>query len=292
MELIKKNNIQITGKHDRPILTDLVYSDNNKAKPIVIFCHGYKGFKDWGAWDLMAEEFAKKDIFFLKFNFSHNGTTPENLTEFLDIEAFGDNNYTKELDDLQSIIDWLFFANNKYKDNLNTSDVTVIGHSRGGGISIIKAAEEKRITRLVTFSSVSDFASRFPSGDTLDAWKKKGVSYIVNTRTKQQLPHHFQFYTNFKENRERLTISRAAKALKIPHLVVHGSKDTSVPLSDSGKLFDWSPDSELLLVEGSDHVYDVSHPWNSNELPTNFRYVIDGTLKFINENEQAVSKRE
>jgi len=285
MELIKKNNIQITGKHNKPILTDLVYSENNKPKPIVIFCHGYKGFKDWGAWDLMAEEFAKKGKFFLKFNFSHNGTTPENLMEFLDIEAFGENNYVKELDDLQSIIDWLFLSNNKYKNDLNTSDITLIGHSRGGGISIIKAAEEKRIKRLVTFSSVSDFASRFPTGDNLKKWEKKGVSYIVNTRTKQQLPHHFQFYTNFKENEGRLTISRAAKSLKVPHLVVHGSKDTSVPLSESGNLFDWSSDSELLLVEGADHVYDVSHPWNSNELPSDFRYVLDGTLKFIGKRE-------
>jgi pimeloyl-ACP methyl ester carboxylesterase len=107
------------------------------------------------------------------------------------------------------------------------------------------------------------------------------VSYIVNTRTQQQLPHHFQFYLNFKANEERLTISRAAKALKIPHLIVHGSKDTSVPLSESGDLFDWSPNPELLLVEGADHVYDVSHPWNSNKLPADFQYVLDGTLRFI-----------
>jgi len=290
MELTKEKNIRITGKHEKPILTDLVFSNESKPKPIVIFCHGYKGFKDWGAWDLMAEEFAKNGYFFLKFNFSHNGTTPENLTEFLDIEAFGDNNYTKELDDLQSVIDWLHLPNNKYQDYLNTSNLTLIGHSRGGGISIIKAAEEKRITKLVTFSSVSDFASRFPSDEILDKWKQKGVDYIINTRTKQQLPHHYQFYTNFKENEDRLTISKATKALKIPHLVVHGSKDTSVPLSESGDLFKWSPNSELLLVEGADHVYDVSHPWKSKSLPKNFKYVLDGTLKFIAEEEQALAK--
>ena len=290
MELTKEKNIRITGKHEKPILTDLVFSNESKPKPIVIFCHGYKGFKDWGAWDLMAEEFAKNGYFFLKFNFSHNGTTPENLTEFLDIEAFGDNNYTKELDDLQSVIDWLHLPNNKYQDYLNTSNLTLIGHSRGGGISIIKAAEEKRITKLVTFSSVSDFASRFPSDEILDKWKQKGVDYIINTRTKQQLPHHYQFYTNFKENEDRLTISKATKALKIPHLVVHGSKDTSVPLSESGDLFKWSPNSELLLVEGADHVYDTSHPWKSKSLPKNFKYVLDGTLKFIAEEEQALAK--
>ncbi|RKS55315.1 alpha/beta hydrolase family protein [Gillisia mitskevichiae] len=286
MELIKKNNIQITGKHNKPILTDLVFSEETKPKPVVIFCHGYKGFKDWGAWDLMAKQFAENGIFFLKFNFSHNGTTPDNPTEFLDIEAFGDNNYTKELDDLQSVIDWLFLPNSKYASYLDISNITLIGHSRGGGISIIKAAEEKRISKLVTFSAVSDFASRFPSGDTLDKWKQKGVNYIVNTRTKQQLPHHFQFYKNFKENEERLTISRAAKALKIPHLIVHGSKDTSVPLSESGKLFKWSPYPELLLVEGADHVYDLSHPWDSSKsLPANFKYVLEGTSNFIAEEE-------
>lgn len=281
MELIKKNNIRITGDHGKPILTDIIYSENTKSQPIVIFCHGYKGFKDWGAWPLMGEEFAKKGYFFLKFNFSHNGTSPENLTEFMDIEAFGDNNYIKELDDLQSVINWLFQSNPEFSNFYDTSNITLIGHSRGGGISIIKASEESRITKLVTFSSVSDYASRFPSAEVLDAWENKGVSYIVNTRTKQQLPHHFQFYTNFKENEERLTISRAAKSLKIPHLIVHGSKDTSVPLSESGKLFEWSPNPELLLVEGADHVYDVSHPWHKSDFPTNFQYVLDGTLKFI-----------
>lgn len=286
MELIRKNNIQITGKHEKPILTDVVYSKENKAKPIVIFCHGYKGFKDWGAWSEMAKEFAENGYFFLKFNFSHNGITKENLTEFLDIEAFGDNNYSIELDDLQAVIDWLFLSNSEFSEYIDTSNITLIGHSRGGGISIIKAAEENRITKLVTFSSVSDFASRFPSGEILEGWKEKGVNYIVNTRTKQQLPHHFQFYTNFKANEDRLDISRAATALKIPHLVVHGSKDTSVPLSESGKLFKWSPNSELLLVEGADHVYDLSHPWKGSELPVNFKYVLEGTLNFIAEKGQ------
>ena len=286
MELIKKNNIQITGKHDKPILTDLVFSEEKKEKPIVIFCHGYKGFKNWGAWDEMAKQFAENGYFFIKFNFSHNGITKDNPTEFLDIEAFGDNNYTKELDDLQSVIDWLFLSNSEFSEYLDTSNITLIGHSRGGGISIIKAAEETRINKIVTFSSVSDFASRFPTGKALENWKQKGVNYIVNTRTKQQLPHHFQFYTNFKDNEERLTISRATKALKIPHLIVHGSKDSSVPLSESGQLLKWSPNPELLLVEGADHVYDLSHPWNKTELPANFKYVLEGTLKFIAEKGQ------
>ena len=41
-----------------------------KPKPLVIFCHGYKGFKDWGAWNLMAEAF-RKQIYFLLNSIFH-----------------------------------------------------------------------------------------------------------------------------------------------------------------------------------------------------------------------------
>ena len=60
-------------------------SDSN---PLIIFCHGYKGFKDWGAWNLMAEAFAKIGFCFIKFNFSHNGGTIEQPIDFPDLEAF------------------------------------------------------------------------------------------------------------------------------------------------------------------------------------------------------------
>ena len=50
-----KRNIQLPGKHQKPILTDVFYQENNQPKPIVIFAHGYKGFKDWGCWNLVAE---------------------------------------------------------------------------------------------------------------------------------------------------------------------------------------------------------------------------------------------
>lgn len=290
MEIIKQKHLEISGKHGRPVLTDVFFKNNPEKKPVVIFCHGYKGFKDWGAWDKMAETFAEAGYFFVKFNFSHNGTTPQAPSEFMAIEAFGENNYTKELDDLQAVIDWLLLPDYEHGDQLDPQSLFLIGHSRGGGIAAIKAAEEQRVSKVVTFSSVSDFGSRFPEKEEMEKWEKKGVSYITNTRTGQQLPHHYQFYTNFKENEERLTIERAVKKLEIPHLIVHGSNDTSVPISDSGKLFEWSPYPDLLLVESADHVYGVSHPWEEEELPKEFIYVIDRTLTFLKTDKEKLKK--
>ena len=291
MEISKKKNIEVEGKYGKPILTDLIFPSENVPKQVIIFCHGYKGFKDWGAWEEMGEFFAEKGYFFVKFNFSHNGTTKEKPTEFLDIEAFGENNYIKELDDFQTVIDWLLLPDFEFAQHLDVANICLIGHSRGGGIALIKASEDKRVTKLITLSAVSDFGSRFPGEEEIEKWQKRGVSYVKNTRTGQQLPHHFQFYTSYKENEERLDISRAAKSLEIPHLIVHGSNDTTVPISESGMLFEWSPYPDLLLVESADHVYDVSHPWNGQELPVSFTYVLDRMLDFLKK-DQAQFKEE
>lgn len=292
MEVTKISNLSITGNHNKPILSDLYFKDNEKPKAIVIFCHGYKGFKDWGAWDQMAEAFAKEDYFFVKFNFSHNGTTPENLTEFLNIEAFGDNNFVIELDDLQSVIDWITAPSFKFKNQLDTNKITLIGHSRGGGITTIKAAEEARITKLITLAAVSDFGSRFPDEEALKVWKEKGVQYITNTRTKQQLPHHYQFYENFIENEERLNIQRAAENLKIPHLIIHGSGDTSVSISNAGHYFDWSPNAKLLLIDNADHVFGISQPWEQEHLPEEFQQCIAESINFLKGDIEGLQKPE
>lgn len=111
---IIKNKIIKSIHHQKPILTDFFFKENNLKKPIVIFCHGYKGYKDWGAWNLAASTFAKNDMFFVKFNFSHNGGTLENPIDFPDLDAFGENNFTIELNDLEDVINYVL-ENNKFK---------------------------------------------------------------------------------------------------------------------------------------------------------------------------------
>ena len=64
----------IKGTNNKKILMDITFpiKSNNK---LIVFSHGFKGFKDWGCFNLMSDYFAKKGFTFLKFNFSHNGTT-------------------------------------------------------------------------------------------------------------------------------------------------------------------------------------------------------------------------
>ncbi len=279
--MTRTKNIQIKGKHQKPILVDVFFEENEKEKPIVVFCHGYKGFKDWGAWDLVAQAFAKAGFFFIKFNFSYNGGTPEQPIDFPDLEAFGNNTFIKELNDLATVIDWVTSNDFLYRDQVNPSNISLIGHSRGGGIAIIKAAEDSRITKLITWASVSDYKNRFPKGAVFERWKKEGVYFIENGRTKQQMPHYFSFYTSFIENEDRLTIANATKQINIPHLIIHGTNDPTVLVQEGEQVHDWSRNSELFLVEGANHVFGAKHPWEDSNLPKDLAIITQKTIKFV-----------
>jgi pimeloyl-ACP methyl ester carboxylesterase len=274
-----KNNV-VKGKHQKPIVTDVFYIETHQPKKVVIFCHGYKGFKDWGAWNLMAEQFANAGFFFIKFNFSYNGGTVENPIDFPDLEAFGNNNYTKELDDLESILDWIS-SEEKFKMEANISDISVIGHSRGGGIVLIKASEDNRIKKVISLAAVSDIGSRSSATGDLENWKKDGVKYVLNGRTKQQMPHYIQFYENFKSNEERLNIRKAVEKIEIPQLVIHGDNDTSISINEGYKIHSWNSESKLEIIENADHVFNVSHPWKEKQLSKEFQKVTDICTAFL-----------
>ena len=277
----KITNIVLEGKHRKPILVDVFFEETHQPKPIVIFCHGYKGFKDWGAWNIMAETFAKAGFFFIKFSFSHNGGTLKQPIDFPDLEAFGNNNYTKELDDLETVINWISSIE-KYKNEINTNAISLIGHSRGGGIVLLKANEDTRIKKVITLAGVSDYKSRFPKNEEFLEWKKKGVFYVKNGRTHQEMPHFYQFYKDFKQNENRLNIEKATKNLKIPQLIIHGDADTSVPIIEAENLHKWNAKSELKILKNANHVFGTFHPWTAKKLSEDLEKVTQICIDFLN----------
>jgi pimeloyl-ACP methyl ester carboxylesterase len=278
--MIIKKQIVINGKHQKPILIDTTCVSNKTNLPVIIFCHGYKGFKDWGAWNLMAKAFAEAGFYFVKFNFSHNGGTAEQPIDFSDLEAFGNNNYSKELDDLESVIDWVY-TNSEIKKEVNINEISLIGHSRGGGIVTIKAEEDSRIKKVITLAGVCDFGSRTATLGDLKSWKSDGVKYVLNGRTKQQMPHYYQFYEDFIANNEHLNIKRAVSNLKTPYLIIHGNDDTSVLMIEAENLKSWNLNSQLEIIIGANHVFGTYHPWEKNVLSAQLKEVVNMSIAFL-----------
>jgi len=265
--------IIIDRENNRPILMDV---RGPRGGETVIFCHGYKGYKDWGCWNLMADFLADRNVCVVKFNFSCNGGTMANPIDFPDLEAFGENNYSREVQDLEDVV-------NAVKQEYESTSINLVGHSRGGGIVTLVAQSDPRIGKVITWAGVSDYGSRFPKDKYLEHWQDKGVYYVKNGRTGQDMPHNYQFFEDFEQNKSRLNIQKAVSGLTIPYLIVHGTEDEAVNVNEAYNLKKWNKAAKLHLIMGAGHTFGAKQPWDESEMPAHFQEAVQCTLSFIRE---------
>jgi dienelactone hydrolase len=277
--MIWHRNQTYVGANKRQSLFDVCYKPANHPLPIVIFAHGYKGFKDWGCWNLVAEMFADNGFMFVKFNFSHNGGTVDNPIDFPDLEAFANNRYSYEVFDLETMVE-LFANNSSYKHQLiDNKSINLVGHSRGGGIVLLCTALSEKIKAISTWAAVSDFESRFVSD--VNKWKETGVFYVENGRTKQQMPHYYSFYEDFKQHKPQLDILKLLPTINNPAIINHGNEDVVVPSNEAALIDSRLVNSKLLLVPNANHTFGAKHPWEEQSLPSELYHVVQETITFF-----------
>lgn len=281
--MTKHASYLIEGTDGRKIPVDLhVPEVGNDRVPVIIFMHGHKGFKDWGHFPLVCEHMSRSGFAVARFNFSWNGTSPEKPDEFCEPEQFGRNTFSRELDDLELVIENLWWSFSM-QSRIDPARLGLLGHSRGGGTAILKASQDERVKAVATWGSVNDF-EKYVNPPNLEEWKQKGVAEIVNSRTGQVMPMYIDIHEDFYRNREKLDIQAAAKKIRIPQLIVHGTKDEAVALQDAEALKIWNPFAEFAELHGADHTFGGRHPWTEKSLPDDTMKAVMATTTFFRQN--------
>ncbi|MGY3091017.1 pimeloyl-ACP methyl ester carboxylesterase [Hymenobacter sp. UYAg731] len=274
----------LTGPaHGRPFEADATYQATGLAKPVLLFVHGFKGFKDWGHFPLLADYFAAQGFVFVKLNLSHNGLVVGGTGDLEDLDAFGRNNFSIELDDIGQVIDALFTAGATPVPaaEMNLQRFFLAGHSRGGGLVLLKAAEDPRVRAVATWAAIAEVHPQWPQA-VFDEWQRTGVLHVPNMRTGVELPMQYQIVENYHANRHRLDIPHnVRRKLKQPLLIIHGDEDETVGVAAAHKLQQLKPNAELLLVPGATHMFGGAHPWRETELPAPARHVAEATAAFF-----------
>ncbi len=271
--MIKKDTFILDGADQKPIFGDCIYDDNITNSGTIIFIHGFKGFKDWGAHNLTAAFFASNGYRYIKFNLSHSGVTKNKMNDVTDFESFASNTISKELADLETVITYIHTT-------FPSSSINLIGHSRGGGLAIIQAANDKRISKLITWSAISDFSSLWKAEQEED-WLKSGKIFVENTRTKEKMPLNSILLKDFNQHKEAFDIKAAAKQIHIPWLILHGDNDVNVAFSVAQELAQKQLSAKIQKIEGANHVFGASHPYTSLVLPSQLKEVAEKTLTFL-----------
>jgi pimeloyl-ACP methyl ester carboxylesterase len=282
--MLTRSDFILTGRHHgRPFAADATYRAGGPPKPVVVFVHGFKGFKDWGHFPLVARYFAAQGFVCVKLNLSHNGVVVNGNGDLEDLEAFGRNNFSIELDDLGQLLDDLHTpgATPVPAAEMDLTRLYLVGHSRGGGLALLKAAEDPRVRAVATWAAVADVDQRWPQA-MMDEWKRTGVLHVPNTRTGQQLPLHYQIVEDYIANRPRLDIPHnVRRKLHQPLLLIHGDEDETVPVAAASTLHQLKPDAELLIVPGATHMFGGAHPWPHDALPEPARLIVERTADFF-----------
>lgn len=255
---MKKNFTYHTQEGHRIDIT--VYGvDRFGDQPCLLYVHGFKGFKDWGFVPYAGEYFAKEGFSFITFNFSHNGIG-SNPLEFTELDKFEQNTYLREVKELEELIHVcvhtdFFGVYLKHK-------LGMIGHSRGGGVSILGTANSPDVSALCTWASIST-VERFTKQQR-ETWRKQGYWEVINSRTKQVFRLGMNMLGEIERfGKSKLNILKSVQDLNRPLLMLHGQEDESVPFFEAEQLNIYADPAQarLRLIPNTGHTFGAKHPF-------------------------------
>jgi uncharacterized protein len=172
---------------------------------------------------------------------------------------------------------------NNFFGKKSNKRIGIVGHSRGGGDSLIVSSKRKDINAVVLWASVANF-NRYTERQA-NEWRKNGVFEVLNTRTNQMMRLNVSLLEDIEKNKTNLlNLEKAAKNLNKPLLIVHGEQDLSVKIEEGEQIFNWSnkEKTEFHKLKATGHTFNVAHPFEGSN--SKFDSVLEKTLNFFNKN--------
>jgi pimeloyl-ACP methyl ester carboxylesterase len=223
--------------------------------PVSVLCHGFKGFKDWGCWPPLAERLAASGRALAVFDFSHNGVG-ERPGELDRADLFAQQTVTRMVADLGTLLDYLDDSGFAHEAGLQRSrHFNVVGHSLGGTVALLRAADDARITQVTTLNGCSHL-DRFSAAE-VERGRAAGRLTVHNSRTGQDLPLDLAWL----DDARRHDVEAAATQIFVPALVIQAAADEAERADEGRQINAWIPGSRLVLVPGADHVFGARHPF-------------------------------
>jgi pimeloyl-ACP methyl ester carboxylesterase len=237
-----------------PLRGDLYAPDTGAAcGRVALLCHGFRGYKDWGFLPLLATRLADEGIVAIAFNFASSGVTDREGT-FGEPERFRRGTYAGDLEDLARIEAW---AAARCAATSGAYAVGLAGHSRGGAISLLFAAERERVRAVVTLGAPRRIGV-WPDG-FWEAWRAGRPAEVYDFRTKRTLLLGPDLDHDWSQHAERYDTTRAGARLAAPLLVLQGGRDALVVPDEARELaaLGGPGGATLRIVEGAGHSFQA-----------------------------------
>jgi len=182
--------------------------------PAVIVCHGLGGNKDAKNKVALAESLFEENFAVLRFDFSGHGKSEGD---------YKDTVFTQEVNDVKSAIDAVYSLT-----KIDRKRLGLVGHSLGGAVTIIEAATDSRIKSAATIAAVTDMQKPLSmvGKSKIKKWQKTDALHVEGGILR------YSFIADFN----KYNVLEYAKKIKIPFLVIHGTKDFDVGMHQAKEI--------------------------------------------------------
>lgn len=272
-EIRNKNNDIIKGDFRIPFL-------ENKSS-IVIFSHGFKGFRNWSFIPYVCQKLAENGFISVNFDFSLNGII-DDVNQFYDDAIFRRNKVSTEVEDLQILIDNIIDDNitNINLENIWSKEIYLVGHSLGGAVSILSSKKFNEIKKISLWASVSTLDRN--TVRQKQVWKDKGYTDIVINPTGQLLHLNYSYIEDKENSFEENQILKTLNSLIIPVQIIHPANDITVKIKEAYELEQAAGNTikrELFVIEKAGHTFNCRHPFDQPSIALDT--AIETTISFL-----------
>jgi dipeptidyl aminopeptidase/acylaminoacyl peptidase len=231
-----KRNFTLTVDNLR-LPGEVYLPENSKSPcPALCLCHGIPSGQPNPSGDAgyagLAERFCAAGFVTLIFSFRGAGQSQGNL------DILG---WTR---DLKAAIDYLTSLK-----EVDRSRLCLLGSSGGGAVSVYVAANDPRVSSLITFACPAEFTfltDKQRARATIDQFRAIGV-----IRDADFPPSIDEWINGFNKVSPLRWIDRISPR---PLLLIHGDKDDLVPVEHARKLFEKAGQpKELVIIPGAGH---------------------------------------
>src|SRR5437867_1303877 len=253
---VVKTSFTLRNAFGDPINGELRLPPRASDRPAVIICHSFMAFKDWGFFPYISMKIAQAGFVAVTFNFSLNGVAG-NGNRITELANFERNTFSRELHDLKIVTDAVS-GNELGIGGIDPRKISLLGHSRGGGIAIVFSSTDDRIRALVTWAAISSF-DRWTQRQK-EKWHTLGYLPLARDSSISPLRIGVELLNDYRQHSDQLNIALAAGSLRIPWLLIHGKADVLVDPAEAEALYAASNKNktDLILLDGVGHLYNAA----------------------------------
>ena len=218
------------------IIGQIVLPDKKNQYPVVCLCHGFPSgdppAQDDGGYPALADRICGEGFITFYFNFRGTGDSGGNI----DILGWAR--------DLLAVVDYIWL-----QDNVDKSRVSLVGFSAGAAVSVYVASKDVRISGVAACACPADF------------------SLLMKRDEPQALIDHYRIIGAIRDADFPVSVDEWVSSFRpitpVKHinkitprslLIVHGSQDETVPISNAHRLYNKAgKPKELVIIDGAGH---------------------------------------